>query len=50
MKLFQELILKLMNFGDKFSKIVHELAPINKEFNSKKRNIQKKIDDWHKSK
>ncbi len=33
----------------KFSNIVHELAPINKALIQKREEIQKKIDDWHKS-
>ena len=36
-------------FWDKFSKVVHELAPINKALIQKRESIQKKIDDWHKS-
>tara|TARA_Y100000591_G_scaffold276119_1_gene253063 strand:+ start:61 stop:2199 length:2139 start_codon:yes stop_codon:yes gene_type:complete len=37
------------DFWNKFSKVVHELAPINKKLIQKRENIQKKIDDWHKS-
>ena len=37
------------DFWDKFSKIVHELAPINLRLIEKREIIQKKIDDWHKS-
>ena len=37
------------DFWLKFSKTVHELAPINKELLEKRETIQKKIDDWHKS-
>ena len=37
------------DFWDKFSKIVHELAPINLKLIEKRKTIQKKIDDWHKS-
>ncbi len=37
------------NFWDKFSKIVHELSPINKTLIKRREEIQKKIDDWHKS-
>ena len=37
------------DFWDKFSKIVHELAPINLRLIEKRETIQKKIDDWHKS-
>ena len=35
-------------FWDNFSKIVHELAPINKDLIEKREVIQKKIDNWHK--
>ena len=35
-------------FWDKFSKVVHELAPINKKLIEKRETIQKEIDDWHK--
>ncbi len=38
------------DFWKKFSKIVHELAPINKELIKQREIIQKKIDEWHKSK
>ena len=38
------------HFWDKFSKIVHELTPININLIRKREIIQKKIDDWHKSK
>ena len=37
------------DFWDKFSKIVHELSPINFRLIEKRETIQKKIDDWHKS-
>ncbi len=36
-------------FWDKFSKIVHELAPVNKSLIEKRDIIQKKVDTWHKS-
>ena len=36
-------------FWSNFSKIVHELTPINKDLIKKRESIQKKIDDWHKS-
>ena len=36
-------------FWNKFSKFVHELAPINKELIEKREIIQKKIDEWHRS-
>ncbi len=35
-------------FWDNFSKVVHELAPINKKLIEKRETIQKEIDDWHK--
>ena len=38
------------DFWLKFDKVVHELAPINKDLINKREIIQKKIDDWHKSK
>ena len=37
------------SFWSKFSEVVHELSPINKALIQKRGNIQKKIDDWHKS-
>ena len=49
MKQFQEQVQFLSNFGIIFSKIVHELAPINKNLIEKREVIQKKIDNWHKS-
>ena len=30
-----------------FDKVVHELAPLNKELIKKRENLQKQIDDWH---
>jgi len=36
-------------FWVKFSNVVHELSPINKALIRERENIQKKIDDWHKS-
>ena len=41
--------IKIDDFWNKFSSIVHELTPINKELIKKRENIQKKIDDWHKA-
>ena len=35
-------------FWIKFAKIVHELAPLNKNLIKKREDIQKKIDTWHK--
>ena len=40
--------IKIDDFWSKFSKVVHELAPINKSLIDKRESIQKKIDDWHK--
>ncbi len=37
-------------FWENFSKVVHEMSPINKQLIEKREKIQKKIDDWHKSK
>ena len=36
-------------FWSNFSKIVHELTPLNKNLIKNRESIQKKIDDWHKS-
>ena len=40
--------IKSEDFWNKFEKIVHELAPINKNLIEKRETIQKKIDEWHK--
>ena len=37
------------HFWNKFSDVVHQLAPINKRLIEKREIIQKKIDNWHKS-
>ena len=37
------------DFWSKFSKIVHELTPINKTLIEKREKIQKLIDEWHKT-
>jgi malate synthase len=37
------------DFWNNFSKVVHELSPINKTLIAKREKIQKKIDEWHKS-
>ena len=42
--------IKSDEFWEKFSKIVHELSPINKSIIEKREVFQKKIDEWHKSK
>ena len=34
-------------FWNKFSKVVHELSPINKGLIEKRESIQKQIDEWH---
>ena len=34
-------------FRDKFSRIVHDLAPINKSLIEKREKIQQEIDNWH---
>ncbi len=36
------------SFWTKFSEVVHELAPINKNLIKKREEIQKKLDNWHK--
>ncbi len=37
------------DFWNKFEKVVHKLSPINKSLIKKREEIQKKIDEWHKS-
>ena len=37
-------------FWNKFDKAVHELAKINSKLIKKREDLQKKIDEWHKSK
>ena len=41
--------LKIEEFWNDFSDTVHELSPVNKALIQKREDIQKKIDDWHKS-
>jgi malate synthase len=41
--------IKSEDFWNKFGKIVHELAPINKNLINKREIIQNKIDQWHKT-
>jgi len=41
--------IKPEDFWDKFEKVVHELAPINKNLIEKREIIQNKIDAWHKA-
>ena len=38
------------NFWDSFDKVVHELKPINKKLLDKRKEIQKKMDEWYLSK
>ncbi len=40
--------IKEVDFWKDFEKIVHELAPVNRDLIEKREAIQKKIDDWHK--
>ena len=40
--------IKSDDFWNNFSKVVHELAPINKNLLNKREAIQKEIDEWHK--
>ena len=35
------------NFWNNFEKVVHALAPVNKDLIDKRESIQKKIDEWH---
>ena len=39
--------IKSDDFWNRFAKVVHELAPINKKLIEKREKIQKQIDDWH---
>ena len=36
-------------FWDSFSKIIYEFSPINRALIKKRKNLQDKIDDWHKT-
>ena len=40
--------IKSDDFWNKFEKVVHELAPLNKKLIDERENIQKTIDEWHK--
>ena len=40
----------IKKFWDGFDKVVHELVPINRRLLKKRREIQKKISEWHLSK
>ena len=46
-ELFEEIEIDPKEFWIKFDKIVHELAPINKNLIKERENLQKKIDNWH---
>ena len=46
-ELLQETSVTEENFWNGFNKVVHELAPINKELLEIREELQKKIDDWH---
>ena len=39
--------IKPEDFWNKFEKVVHELAPINRNLIEKREIIQNKIDEWH---
>jgi len=39
--------IKQDDFWNRFAKVVHELAPLNKKLIEKREKIQKQIDDWH---
>ncbi len=39
--------IKQDDFWNRFAKVIHELAPINKKLIEKREKIQKQIDDWH---
>ena len=39
--------IKPEDFWNRFAKVVHELAPVNKKLIEKREKIQKQIDDWH---
>ena len=41
--------IKSDDFWSKFEKIVHDLAPVNRDLIEKREAIQKKIDEWHKN-
>ncbi len=46
-KLFKDTRISPQNFWSGFDKIVHELAPINRELIQTREILQKKINDWH---
>ena len=41
--------INIEDFWIKFSEVTHELTPINKKLIEKREDIQKQIDQWHKS-
>ena len=47
-ELLKDIEIDSKEFWIKFDKIVHELAPINKDLIKVRESLQKKIDDWHK--
>ncbi len=46
-ELLKDIEINSKEFWIKFDKIVHELAPINKNLIKVRESLQKKIDDWH---
>ena len=46
-ELFVDIEIDPKEFWIKFDKLVHELAPINKDLIKERENLQKKIDNWH---
>ncbi len=46
-ELFKDIDIDAKEFWVKFDKVVHELAPINKNLIKERENLQKKIDNWH---
>ena len=46
-ELFEDIEIEPKEFWIKFDKLVHELAPINKDLIKERENLQKKIDNWH---
>ncbi len=47
-ELLKDIDITQEKFWSEFDKMVHELAPINRELINKRETIQKKIDTWHK--
>ena len=46
-ELFIDIEIDPKEFWIKFDKMVHELAPINKDLIKEREDLQKKIDNWH---